>query len=177
MRTGPLNVGRLCAMELRPYIRDGKNRCDLSLLFANAGALRTLVERLAEPFVGQRVSHVAGIDALGFALAGAVAVRLGAGFVPIRKGSKAAWAVRSVSFSDYSGGEKSLELVMDVLGPSDRVLIVDDWSETGAQLKAAADLCRSAGATVVGAAVLNADEPVRARPPAGIAVLHSVIAY
>ena len=166
-------------MELRPFIREteGKNRCDLSLLFADAGALRILVERLAEPFVERGVTHVAGIDALGFALAGAVAVRLAAGFIPIRKGSKAAWDVRSVSFRDYTGGERSLELVADVLGPADRVLIVDDWSETGAQLKAAAELCCSAGATVVGAAVLNADESVRARPPAGIAVLHRVIAY
>jgi adenine phosphoribosyltransferase len=164
-------------MELRSYIREGINRCDLSLLFADAGALRTLVERLAEPFVAHRVSHVAGIDALGFALAGAVAVRLAAGFIPIRKGSKAAWAARSVSFRDYSGGEQALELVTDVLSPADRVLIVDDWSETGTQLGAAAELCRSAGARVVGAAVLNADESVRARPPAGIAHLHSVIAY
>ena len=164
-------------MNLRPYIREGRDRCDLSLLFADAVALRTLIERLAEPFAGQRVSHVVGIDALGFGLAGAVAVRLAAGFVPIRKGSKAAWVSYSVSFCDYTGIEKSLELVTDVLSPADRVLIVDDWSETGAQLRAAAVLCRSTGATVVGAAVLNADATVRARPPEGIGVLHSVIAY
>ena len=166
-------------MELRPYIREmaGKGRCDLSPLFASAGAFGALVDRLAEPFLRELVSHVAGIDAIGFALAGAVAVRLGAGFVPLRKGHKSAWDVRSVSFSDYSGTEKSLELVVDVLDGASRVLIVDDWSETGTQLRAAAELCRSAGASVVGAAVLNADEAVRSRPPAGIQVVHSVIAY
>jgi adenine/guanine phosphoribosyltransferase-like PRPP-binding protein len=85
--------------------------------------------------------------------------------------------LRSATFADYSGSEKSLELVMDVLDANCRVLIVDDWSETGAQLSAAAELCRSSGATVVGAAVLNADEPVCRRPPAGITLLHSVISY
>jgi adenine phosphoribosyltransferase len=110
-------------------------------------------------------------------LAGAVAARLGAGFVPLRKGDKAAWAVRSASFTDYTGNVKTLELVSDVLDANCRVLIVDDWSETGAQLDAAAQLCLSTGAMVVGAAVLNADETVRQRPPKGIAVLNSVIHY
>jgi adenine phosphoribosyltransferase len=166
-------------MELRPYIREsaGKNRCDLSSLLADARAFRTLVEQLAAPFAAERVTHVAGIDAMGFILGGAVAVELGAGFVPLRKPGKAAWEVRSVQFSDYSGIPKSLELVVDILRSDSRVLIVDDWAETGAQLRAASELCSSTGATVVGAAVLNADPVVRQRPPDGIRILHSVIAY
>ena len=166
-------------IDLRPYVRElaGKGRCDLSPLFADAAAFGTLVRRLAEPFADRRVSHVAGVDALGFALAGAVAVHLGAGFVPLRKAGKAAWTVRSASFVDYSGGAKALELVTDALNADSRVLIVDDWSETGAQLAAAAELCLGVGATVVGAAVVNADKAVRRNRPAGIPLLHSVIAY
>jgi adenine phosphoribosyltransferase len=166
-------------MNLRSYIRElpGKNRCDLTLLMQDAMAFRELVEQLAAPFVQARVTHVAGIDASGFALAGAVAIQLGAGFVPLRKAGKATWHTRSVSFKDYSGEEKSLELVTDALNPSCRVLIVDDWSETGSQLAAAAKLCATAGATVVGGAVLNADVSVRQNPPSGISFLHWVIEY
>src|SRR3954471_14470620 len=98
-----------------PYIREmvGKKRCDLSPLLADASALRTLVARLGEPFASERVTHVVGIDAMGFILGGAVAIQLAAGFVPLRKAGKAAWTVRSVRFLDYSGVEKSLELVDD----------------------------------------------------------------
>lgn len=154
----------------------GRERCDLSPFFRNGAALKLAVERLAEPFVDLHISHVVGIDALGFVLAGAVACRLGAGFVALRKGGKSAWATRSAVFVDYSGRQKHLELVEDVLQPADRVLIVDDWSETGAQLNAACELCRNAGATVVGAALLNIDVSVRRQPP-GIPLLHSIIDY
>src|SRR5439155_19799812 len=109
--------------DWRWYIREmaGKNRCDFSRLFRNRAAFAELVERLAEPFVDDRVTHVAGIDALGFALAGAGAVRLGAGFVAIRKGGKSAWTARTKSFLGYSRGEKSLELVDDGLDVHSRI--------------------------------------------------------
>jgi adenine phosphoribosyltransferase len=166
-------------MGLRSYIREmpGKGRCDFSKLFRDARAFAELVERLGKPFEGDGVTHVAGIDALGFALAGAVAVKLGAGFAAIRKGGKSAWTARAQSFVDYSRGEKTLELVEDALDSSCRVLIVDEWSETGAQLEAAIELCRATGTTIVGATVLNADEGARKRLAGRISRLHGVIQY
>jgi adenine phosphoribosyltransferase len=144
-------------------------------LFADARAFGAVVGRLAEPFVGREVSHVVGVDALGFVLAGAVAVRLGAGFVAARKGGRSAWAVRSVTFRDYSDAEKTLEMGVDVLDAASRVLIVDDWAETGAQITAAATLCRMSGASVVGAAVLNADPAARQQLRGKVGELREVI--
>jgi adenine phosphoribosyltransferase len=155
----------------------GKNRCDLSRLFADSFAFRALVDRLAEPFASDRITHVVGIDAMGFALAAAVALKLNAGFVPLRKQGKAAWDVRSFAFIDYSGNEKSLEIVVDTLDSTACVVIVDDWSETGAQLAATMELCSSTGATVAGMAVLNADDAARRHPSLASKRLHCVTRY
>ncbi len=96
---------------------------------------------------------VAAIDALGFILGAAIAVRSKRPLVPIRKGGKLPVEVHKASFVDYTGREKSLEIRSDALNPSDRVLIVDEWVETAAQVKAAITLIEGQGAEV--AAVLS----------------------
>jgi adenine phosphoribosyltransferase len=163
-------------MDYRPLIREHplKNRCDLSRLLRDATAFRALIDDLAAPFRDDRVDLVAALDAMGFVLGGAVAVELGAGVVLLRKPGLAAWAVVSEPFADYTGRQKSFEMVADAVTPGDRVLVVDDWSETGAQLEAAVALLERAGALVVGAAVLRADAD---RAEAGLRRyrLHSVM--
>lgn len=163
--------------HLRHLIREAQDasRCDLSPLLADAAAWRQLIEELAAPFAADRITHVAAIDALGFLLGGAVAIRLGAGVVPIRKPGKAAWRAHAAAFTDYTGRPGSLELADDVLRPGHRVLLVDDWAETGAQLQAATILCEGAGATVIGAAVINADDT--ARRQLRLPRLHAVLRY
>ena len=164
-------------MEFRSLIREmaGKNRCDLTLLLARPAAFTALVEALAEPFRDAGITKVAPLDALGFPLGGAVAQLLGAGLVLIRKENKTAWQVESAAVTDYSGQEKRLEIAVDALGAGDRVLIVDDWSETGEQLRAAITLIERLGSTVVGAAFVHAEHGVRQDPSLSRYLLYSVI--
>jgi len=133
-------------------------RCDVTPLFADPGAFATLVTDLCSPFQSTAIDYVAGIDALGFILGTAIALHMHKGFIPIRKGGKLPVAVDQVAFVDYSGESKSLELRQGSIQPGNRVLLVDEWIETGAQAQAAAELIEGAGAVVAGIAAINMDD-------------------
>ena len=166
-------------MDAYSLIREmpGKNRCDLSLLLRDAEHFAHLIEEMAGPFSKDGITHVAGIDAMGFVLGGPIAIALEAGFVAIRKGGKSAWSTSDRVFRDYSGEEKSLHLVVGALDHDSRVLLVDDWTETGAQIRAAVDLCVAAGASLVGVTVINADPNARKRLQKDGLRLHSALRY
>ena len=133
-------------------------RSDVTPIFAEPAAFRALVEDLVAPWVnapaGERVERVVGTDALGFVVGAALALRLGVGFVPVRKGGKLPVRHERVSFSDYTGGEKSLELRANPWPAGTRVLLVDEWIETGATAKAAVQLIERAAGVVVGIAAI-----------------------
>ena len=133
------------------------NRYDVTPLFADAECLSQLVEDLIIPFLDSKIDFVACIDALGFILGTAVACRLNIGIIPLRKGGKLPVQTESVEFRDYSGEIKRLEIRKDILSPQDRVLLVDEWIETGAQIKAAAELIEGQGAILEAIAVINMD--------------------
>jgi adenine phosphoribosyltransferase len=135
-------------------------RCDVTPLFADAVALRTVAARLAAPFRGE-VDAVAAIDALGFVLGTAVALELGVGVVTVRKGGKLPVTALREEFVDYSGEAKALELRPGILTQGQRVLIVDEWVETGTQVVAAAALIERAGSVVAGFAAINIDQNTR----------------
>lgn len=147
-------------------------RLDTTPLFANANVFRQAVQDLAEPFKSRGVTKVAALDALGFTLGGGVAYVLGAGLVHIRKEDKLSWDVETVAFRDYSRTDKTFEIASDAVGAGDTVLVVDDWSETGAQLKAAFGLVERLQGRVAGAALLHIDEPVRRDPSLARYTLH-----
>ncbi|MCD4706875.1 MAG: adenine phosphoribosyltransferase [Candidatus Sabulitectum sp.] len=133
------------------------NRCDVTPLFADADSFREMVSDLAEPFLNSGIDFVACIDALGFIIGAAVTQHLGAGLIPIRKGGKLPVETDSVEFTDYSGKVKHLEIRKDILPQKARVLLIDEWIETGAQIKAAAALIESQGSIVSGIATINID--------------------
>ena len=139
------------------------NRNDVTPIFADHDAFAALVEDLVQPFSGKDLDCVAGIDALGFILGVAVAMRLGVGFVPLRKGGKLPVAVDAADFIDYTGQSKRLELRKDAIRPGQRVLLVDEWVETGAQVSAGADLIERHGAIVTGIATINMDDNAQTR--------------
>ena len=92
---------------------------------------------------------VVAIESRGFILGGALADRLGAGFVPVRKPGKLPWRSRKASYAlEY--GTDSLEIHEDAVGPSDRVLVVDDVIATGGTARAVGELCEALGASVSG---------------------------
>jgi adenine phosphoribosyltransferase len=132
-------------------------RYDVTPVFADAQCFGELVEDLAAPFQGVQLDCVACVDALGFILGTAIARHLGIGIVPIRKGGKLPVEVNAQDFHDYSGEMKRLEVRRDAFLPEARVLLVDEWIETGAQVKAALRLIESQGGVVVGIASINMD--------------------
>jgi adenine phosphoribosyltransferase len=132
-------------------------RNDVTPLFADAAAFSELITDLAAPFAPAKIDLVAGIDALGFILAAAIAVHFGKGLVPIRKGGKLPVQVDRQEFMDYTGESKSLELRSGSLQPGTRVLLVDEWIETGAQIMSAIKLIERQGGIVVGIAAINID--------------------
>ena len=134
------------------------NRCDVTPLFADAEGFSQLVLDLAKPFRNIQIDFVACVDALGFILGTAIARYLGIGVIPIRKGGKLPVKTDGENFRDYSGELKRLEIRRDVLPPQARVLLVDEWIETGSQIQAAAKLIEAQGGTVIGIATINMDE-------------------
>ncbi|AXC48601.1 adenine phosphoribosyltransferase [Paracoccus suum] len=122
---------------------------DVTTLFADARGFRMAVDQLLHPWAGMDIDKVAGLEARGFILGGAVAHQLGTGFVPIRKKGKLPGAVISESYVlEY--GEAVLEVHDDALLRGERVLIVDDLLATGGTAEAGIRLCRRLGAEVIG---------------------------
>jgi adenine phosphoribosyltransferase len=139
-------------------------RNDVTPLFADAAAFSELVTDLTAAFAPAEIDLVAGIDALGFILATAIAIRFGKGLVPIRKGGKLPVQADRQEFVDYTGKLKSLELRAGMLQPGNRILLVDEWIETGAQIKAAIALIERQGGILAGIAAINIDINDKTRP-------------
>jgi adenine phosphoribosyltransferase len=131
-------------------------RSDVTPIFAEPAAFRALVDDLIAPWADAQpsVERVVGTDALGFILGTALALKLGVGFVPVRKGGKLPVKNERVAYRDYSGTEKIFELRADPWRRGTRVLLVDDWIETGATAKAATELIERAGGVVAGIAAI-----------------------
>ena len=127
---------------------------DITPLLAEAGALAAVIDGLVE--LAEKagpIDAVLGIEARGFLFGPSIALRLGAGFVPVRKAGKLPSASLSTSY-ELEYGSAVLEMHVDALRPGARVLVVDDVLATGGTMLAAADLVKQAGATVVGNLVL-----------------------
>jgi adenine phosphoribosyltransferase len=126
---------------------------DITTLLADPVGFRETINALAAPNVGKGIDRVVGIESRGFILAAAVADRLGAGFVPIRKPGKLPSTTIGESYAlEY--GTDSLEIHDDALGPGHRVLVVDDVLATGGTARAAVSLVRRLGSTLHAAAFL-----------------------
>jgi adenine phosphoribosyltransferase len=147
--------------EALRLIRDeGPPRADVTPLYANAEAFRVVVDELLDRTEGLSWNVVAGIDALGFVLGGALAAKTGRGMVPLRKHGKLPRPGARESFNHYRGGTEALEVRDGLLGPDDLVLVVDEWIETAATVAAAVRLIEGYGAKVAGLATLHSDVPV-----------------
>lgn len=139
--------------SIKDFPEPGIDFKDITPLLADARALGEVVDEMADRYTSHDVTTVCGIEARGFILAAPVAVRLGAGFVPIRKYGKLPYRRESASYAlEYA--EAVLEIHADAVGPGERVLIVDDVLATGGTARAAADLVERLGATVCGVTCL-----------------------
>ncbi|HEU4628022.1 MAG TPA: adenine phosphoribosyltransferase [Steroidobacteraceae bacterium] len=132
------------------YPKPGIQFRDITTLLGNARAFRLTVDELVAPWAQTRVDRVAGIEARGFILGGAVAHQLGAGFVPIRKKGKLPHTTVRVAYSlEY--GLDEMEMHLDAVSPGERLILVDDLVATGGTAEAAVRLLRQRGAEVLGA--------------------------
>jgi adenine phosphoribosyltransferase len=123
---------------------------DITTLLGDARAFRKAVDELVQPWSGAKIDKVAGIEARGFILGGAVAHQLSAGFIPIRKKGKLPHKTVSVSYAlEY--GTDQIEMHVDALEKGEKVILVDDLIATGGTAEAAVKLLQQMGAQVVAA--------------------------
>jgi adenine phosphoribosyltransferase len=120
---------------------------DITTLLRCPDGFREVIDRLVEPFVGRNIDIVVGVESRGFILGGAVADRLGAGFVPVRKPGKLPAQVERATY-DLEYGTDALEIHRDAITPGQRVLIVDDLLATGGTARAVVDLAKRLGGVI-----------------------------
>jgi len=133
------------------YPKPGIMFRDITTLLGDARGFRRAVDELVQPFAGMKIDKVAGIEARGFILGGAVAHQLSAGFVPLRKKGKLPHHTRAVEYAlEY--GSDAMEMHLDAVAPGERVMLVDDLIATGGTALAAVQLLTDAGAEIVAAA-------------------------
>ncbi len=132
------------------YPKPGIMFRDITTLLGNARAFRRAVDELVQPWAGMKIDKVAGIEARGFILGGAVAHQVSAGFVPIRKKGKLPHKRVSIAYSlEY--GLDEMEMHEDAVTRGDRIILVDDLIATGGTAEGAVKLLRNAGAQVLAA--------------------------
>jgi len=148
---------RAAVRTIPDYPKPGILFRDITTLLGDARAFRRAVDELVQPWPGSKIDKVAGIEARGFILGGAVAHQLSAGFVPIRKKGKLPHETVRIAYSlEY--GVDEMEMHRDAIAPGERVILVDDLIATGGTATAAVELLRKMGAEVV-AAVFVIDLP------------------
>ena len=132
------------------YPKPGIMFRDITTLLADARAFRRAVDELVHPWAGSKIDKVAGIEARGFILGGAVAHQLSAGFIPLRKKGKLPYKTVSAEYAlEY--GTDVIEMHLDACAPGEKVMLVDDLIATGGTALAGLQLLREAGAEVVAA--------------------------
>jgi adenine phosphoribosyltransferase len=127
---------------------------DPSSAYINARSFNAMMDDLLEPFSEQDIDVVAGFDAAGFVLGAGMATRLGKGFLTIRKGGKIPVDYDSVPMSNYSGQTQSMEMRKPAFAPGTRVLLVDQWVETGGTMTAGIQLVERQEGIVAGIAAV-----------------------
>jgi adenine phosphoribosyltransferase len=135
--------------EVPDFPKAGINFYDITTLLQNAEGLKNTIEGLHGLVANEKVDTVIGVESRGFIFATPLAIKLNAGFVPVRKPKKLPFETVSVSY-DLEYGQDTLEMHRDAVGEGHRVLIVDDLLATGGTAKAVVDLVEGLGGIVVG---------------------------
>jgi len=151
---------------------------DITTLFADAKGFRRTVDELVQPYAGMKIDAVAGIEARGFILGGAIAHQLSVGFIPVRKKGKLPWQTIGMDY-ELEYGTDRVEIHRDAVAPGERVLLVDDLIATGGTITAGIRLLQQAGAEIVGCAfVIDLPDLGGARKLAALGIpVHSLVAF
>ena len=141
---------RSAVRTIPDYPKPGIMFRDITTLLGNARAFRRAVDELVQPWAGSKIDKVAGMEARGFILGGAVAHQVSAGFIPIRKKGKLPHKRVSIAYSlEY--GLDEMEMHEDAVTSGERVILVDDLIATGGTAEGAVKLLRQLGADVLAA--------------------------
>ena len=141
---------RSAIRNIPDYPKKGIMFRDITTLLGDARAFRRAVDEMVQPWAGSKIDKVAGIEARGFILGGAVAHQVSAGFVPIRKKGKLPHDTVRIAYSlEY--GVDEMEIHDDAVKPGERVILVDDLIATGGTAEGAVKLLRQMGAEVLAA--------------------------
>ncbi len=169
--------------DLARYIRDipdwpkrGILFRDITPLLADPQAFDAAIDALCEPFQQVGIEYVAAVEARGFIFGAAVAARLGAGFVPIRKKGKLPWKTETASY-ELEYGVDSIEMHRDAIPRGAKVLMVDDLLATGGTMRAACELIEKVGAEVVAIAFVIELTELKGRPRLTPHKVHALISY
>ncbi|MFA6142358.1 MAG: adenine phosphoribosyltransferase [Candidatus Omnitrophota bacterium] len=155
--------------ELKSYVRDiadfpkkGIIFKDITTLLKDKTALRNTVDMIADKFKNGSVDYVLSVEARGFIFGAAVAYKLNAGLIPVRKKGKLPHKTHAVTY-DLEYGKDTLEIHQDAFKPGDRILIVDDLLATGGTVGAVSKLVEKMGGNIVGIAFVIELLPLKGR--------------
>lgn len=123
---------------------------DPTSIYINGEAFHDLLDDLCADLDADTIDVVAGLDAMGFVLGAGIATRLGKGFLPIRKAGKLCVETDIASYTNYSGRTQDMEMRLPAFAPKTRVLLVDQWVETGGSMHGAIQLVEQQQGTVAG---------------------------
>jgi adenine phosphoribosyltransferase len=147
-------------MDLKAAIRDipdfpkaGILFRDITTLLQDKKAFKKAVDELVRKYKAKKIAKIVAVESRGFILGGALAHKLGAGFVPVRKKGKLPWKTSSVTY-DLEYGTDTLEIHQDAIEPGEKVLIIDDLLATGGTIKAVIDLVKQLQGKIIGVACL-----------------------
>jgi len=141
---------RAAIRNIPDYPKPGIMFRDITTLLGNPQAFRRAVDELVHPYAGMKVDKIAGIEARGFILGGAMAHQMAAGFIPIRKKGKLPHDTVRIAYSlEY--GVDEMEMHRDAVQPGEKVILVDDLIATGGTAEGATKLLRQMGAEIVAA--------------------------
>lgn len=127
---------------------------DPSAAYINADSFHAMMDDLLEPFGSDEIDLVAGFDAAGFVLGAGMATKLGKGFLTIRKGGKIPVDFDVVPMSNYSGQTQAMEMRKPAFAPGTRILLVDQWIETGGTMTSGIQLVERQGGIIAGIAAV-----------------------
>lgn len=170
-------------LNLKSYIRNipdfpkpGILFRDITTLLKDKKAFKQAIDALVEKYKNKKIDTVVAVEARGFILGGAVASKLGAGFVPIRKRGKLPWKTNSITYNlEY--GTDTLEIHHDAINKDDKVLIIDDLLATGGTVKAVIDLVKQMQAKIAGIVFLIELTDLNGRDKLKGYPLYSLIKY
>ena len=149
---------------------------DITPLVADPAALKLTVHQLLNPWIGEPIDAVAGMEARGFIFGTLAAYELGVSFVPLRKPGKLPYDVQEIAY-DLEYGSAALQVHVDALGEGERVLLVDDLLATGGTAEASCRLVEQLGATVAGCSFVIELDELGGRARLGDRRVHSLLHY